>query len=389
MSRNWLALLGGLAIALTAASAGAADSPTVSPKATPAPATSATPAPTPTATPAPPYPKSPVGFVKGYTWGWNSSRGDYLTPAAAESMKALAATGTQWITLAYDAHMPAWNKPEILWGNNDPTMVSEDEIRHAIQMARELKLKIILKPVVDLAAGAPNGKWRGTIEFTTAAGQTDEQAWETWWNNYEAYLLRHAKIAQATGCEMLCVGCELETTERFEARWRGLIKKVREVYKGPVVYNATFGTIWKVAWWDAVDIVGISAYWWLDTKADSSLEQMMKSWQPILAGMRHLSLKVKRPIFFIEIGCRSARGGSSMPGDFSHWEWPYDGDEQARYYEAALRTFWDEPWFCGYTWWDWKVKLETPAAAAVNKEFYAYGKPAEKVLRQWYAKERQ
>ena len=77
-----------------------------------------------------------------------------------------------------------------------------------------------------------------------------------------------------------------------------------------------------------------------------------------------------------------------MSGDFTHWEWPYDGEEQARFYEAAFQVFWDEPWFCGYSWWDWKVKPYRKEEAGRNLEFYIYGKPAEAVLRAWYAKER-
>ena len=343
-----------------------------------------------TARPEPPAPviKSPVGFIKGYTWGFNSRRGDYLGPPAEESMKALADTGAGWITLAYDAHMPAWNKPEIRWGEQDPLMVSDDEIRRAIGLARQNKLKVTLKPMIDLLPDAPAGKWRGKIGFTAADGRVDEAAWETWWTQYDAFLLHYARLAQETRCELFCLGCEMESTERFGEHWRGLIRRVREVYHGPLVYNAQFETIWNIQWWDAVDILGISAYWWLETKDDSSVERMMQCWKPILTGMRVLAAKTGKPIFFIEIGCRSAKGGSTMPGDFTHWEWPYDGQEQARYYEAALRTFWDEPWFCGYSWWDWKVKLYKKEEADQNKEFVIYGKPAEQVLGTWYAKER-
>jgi len=338
--------------------------------------------------PAASWPKSPVGFIKGYTWGWNSKRGDYRTGAAAESMKRLADTGTEWITLAYMCHMPAWNKPGILWGDKDPTMVSDAEIRRAIAMARKLKLKVILKPVVDLKAPAPKGKWRGVIDFTTADGKPDEAAWNTWWANYSAYILHHARIAQETRCEMFCVGCELRSTERFETQWRQLIEKVREVYTGPLVYNGMFETMWFVRWWDDVDVLGLSAYSWNPDQADSSLETLMAYWTRRRDNLRLLVAKVKRPVFFIEMGCRSARGASATSGDFRHWEWPWDGQEQARFYEAAFRVFWDEPWFIGYTWWDWKVKLYKKEDAEKNKEFCCYGKPAEQVLRTWYAKPR-
>lgn len=336
----------------------------------------------------PAAPKSPVGFIKGYTWGWNSKRGDYLGDAAAESMKLLAETGTQWVTIAYMCHMPAWNKPEILWGPNDPAMVADDEIRRAVKLARGLKLKVILKPVVDLAPGAPEGKWRGTIDFTTPDGQADQAAWQLWWKNYEAYLLHHAALAQEVRAEMLCIGCEMKTTERFETQWRALIKKIRQVYQGPLVYNAVLDKLWDIRWWDAVDLLGISAYSWHPEKPDPSVDAQVAYWTKWRDGLRALSAKTGKPIFFIEMGCRSARGSAAMSGEFTHWEWPYDGQEQANFYEAAFRVFWDEPWFCGYSWWDWKVKLYKKEEAELNKEFCIYGKPAEQVLRTWYAKER-
>jgi hypothetical protein len=339
-------------------------------------------------TPTSATPTSPVGFIKGYTWGWNSSRGDYLLPVATESMRRLAETGTQWISLAYMCHMPAWNKPEILWGENDPAMVGDRDIRHAIKMARDLKLKVILKPVVDLAPKAPAGKWRGAIDFTTADGKADEAAWQSWWTNYEAYILHHAALARETRCELFCIGCEMRTTERFEKEWRQLIAKVREIYMGPLVYNGCLETMWDVRWWDAVDILGVSAYSWHPEQKDSSVEAQAAYWTRWRDNFRLLAAKYKKPVFFIEIGCRSARGASTMSGDFTHWEWPYDGQEQANFYEAAFRVFWDEPWFCGYSWWDWNVKLYKNEDAEKNKEFCCYGKPAEQVLRAWYAKDR-
>lgn len=337
---------------------------------------------------APPAPVSPVGFIKGYTWGWNSGRGDYLGEAPAESMKLLAETGTQWVTIAYMCHMPAWNKPEILWGDRDPTMVADDEIRRAVKLARDLKLKVILKPVVDLAPGFPEGKWRGTIDFTTPDGKADEAAWQAWWKNYQAYILHHAALAQELRAELFCIGCEMRTTERFERQWRDLIQKVRQVYRGPLVYNGCLETMWEVRWWDAVDLLGVSAYSWHPDQTDPSVEALVAYWTKWRDNFRLLVAKVKKPVFFIEIGCRSARGAAAMSGDFTHWEWPYDGQEQANFYEAAFRVFWDEPWFCGYSWWDWKVKLYKKEDADKNKEFCIYAKPAETTLRTWYAKPR-
>ena len=62
--------------------------------------------------------------------------------------------------------------------------------------------------------------------------------------------------------------------------------------------------------------------------------------------------------------------------------------KSANFYEAALQTFWDEPWFLGYAWWDWPARLYSEEAAGEHRGFCVYGKPAEKVVRGWYAKSR-
>ena len=41
------------------------------------------------------------------------------------------------------------------------------------------------------------------------------------------------RIAEAEGCEMLCIGCEMVRADGQEAHWRRLIADVRAVYSGP------------------------------------------------------------------------------------------------------------------------------------------------------------
>ena len=43
------------------------------------------------------------------------------------------------------------------------------------------------------------------------------------------------------GCDMFCVGCEMIKTESQTARWTDTIARVREVYGGPLIYNANHG----------------------------------------------------------------------------------------------------------------------------------------------------
>jgi hypothetical protein len=319
------------------------------------------------------------GFIKGYTWGWTGTRGEYLGEKPEKSLQLLAATGTQWIALAFAGHMETKRSPHILYGSDNEMMVSDEEIRRAIRLAREHQFKIILKPVVNCNDGA----WRAMIDFD------DEKDWDKWWQSYEGFLLHYARIASETKCEMFCVGCEMRSTEQFVKRWRSLISEVRKTYNGLIVYNINHDDIDRVEWFDVLDIIGVSAYWPVASKEDTSLDNMLASWKPIRQRLRELSAKSRKPILFMEIGMRSAATCSSMPWDWEHQELPYDGDEQARYYEAALQSFWNnEPWFIGYCWWDWKAQLYDREEGKNNKDFCIYGKPAEEVLLKWYSKAR-
>ena len=316
-----------------------------------------------------------IPFIKGYSWGWTGVRGEYEGRPPEKSLKLLAETGTEWIALAFAAEVQTKHSSEILYAATNDWMVTDAEIRRAIDLARQRRLKIMLKPVVNCR----DGSWRATINFET------EQEWDEWWRNYERFLLHYAQIAAETKCEMFCVGCEMRSTERFGDRWRWLIEAVRRAYDGPIVYNSNHDDFDRIEWFDSVDVVGISAYWPVTNGEDTSLEAMLAGWRPFRDRLCSFAARTKKPILFAEIGMRSAKTCSSMPWDWNHQELPYDGEEQARYYEAAFRTFWAEPWFLGYFWWDWKARLYEPEQAESNTDFCAFGKPAKKVLQHWYS----
>jgi hypothetical protein len=77
-----------------------------------------------------------------------------------------------------------------------------------------------------------------------------------------------------------------------------------------------------------------------------------------------------------------------MPWDFTHKDFPWDEDEQANFYNSCLRTFFDEPWFAGFFWWEWTTKVYDIDKSSSDESFNVYGKKAEKVLKEWYSKPR-
>jgi hypothetical protein len=342
---------------------------------------------------------SPTGFIKGFSWGWSGWKGQYLGSGPVDSMKKLADTGSNWVCISFGTEMEKPNEPPITWSDANPRMVSDDEILWSIKLACDNNLKVILKPVVNVR----DGTWRAFINFKKEDGSVDEKAWDRWWSDFRLFILHYAKMAEQTNCEMICLGCEMISTERFESRWRSLIAEVRQVYCGVITYNANHGREDKVNWFDALDVISLSAYYPIGTDdvllaleddlskvppCDRSVEALKRRWKPIKEKLRKISQKFDRPILFVELGVCSAKGFSAAPWTHYQPNAQYDADEQRRYYQATIETFWDEPWFIGFTWWAWPPNLYSLEEAKGHTGFCVYGKPAEQLVRQWYSKER-
>ena len=106
-----------------------------------------------------------------------------------------------------------------------------------------------MKPIVNCL----DGVWRANIDFPER-GWGKGDYWQEWFSSYTAFLCHYAEIAEETGCEMFCIGCEMLGTERKEELWRRTITAVRGIYRGPLVYNTNHGKEKNVRWWDVVDI---------------------------------------------------------------------------------------------------------------------------------------
>lgn len=317
------------------------------------------------------------------------------TAKLRESMEKLAQTNADTVCLAIMSEMETFNTPDIRWGKE--VNFPDEMLLEAIQIARDNNLKIVLKPMVN----CKDTIWRAWIEFTDDAGRQDLAAWGKWWDEYSRFILHYVKIAEQTRCEMVCLGCEMSSTEPFETRWRQLIHDTRRIYNGLLTYNVNHGKQDDVRFWDALDVIGMSGYYYLGyymqmagikgaDKPDYqvTLDDLRIAWKPIRQELKQTSEKWKKPVFFIECGVCSAEGVSRTPWQHSSPELVYDGQEQADFYQAVFETFWNEPWFMGFTWWAWPPALYSCQDVEKQVNFEIYCKPAEDVVKKWYAEER-
>jgi hypothetical protein len=319
--------------------------------------------------------------IKGYTYGYHTVRGKYRTPNAQYSQDRLFDLGVNYICLAFPIMQKTYSSTEILFDYRRD--VTEKDLRFVIERAQAKGIKVCLKPMIN----CEDQVWRARIDFPDENFYGTDDYWKEWFDHYTAFMLHYAEFAQDMNCEMLCIGCEMLGTERKETYWRELIRQVREVYHGPVTYNTNHGQEDQVAWFDALDYIGTSAYYKVGKKPLDSTENMVAEWEKVRTNLSLLSQKLEKKIIFMEIGCRSAEGCAMMPWDFMHRELPRSEEEQARFYDSCMQVFGKEEWFAGVFWWDWSTEIyETQEAADADRGFNIHRKQAETILKGWYEK---
>lgn len=317
-------------------------------------------------------------FCKGYTWGFFSKEGELLTDNAEQSMRRLASNGLDWICITVNGWQETFYSTTVfsLYGLTQ----TDTEIEHAVKLAKSLGLKVCLKPMVNCL----DHSWRARIDFPTEDGC---DYWKKWFASYIRFMLYYAKLAEKLGCEMLCTGCEMAGMDKQSSFCRDMISRVRNVYHGIIMHNINHGDEFRFDWLDAVDVIGISAYYPVTDGINRSIDFMRERWADVVSRLEKCHEKYGKPIMFAEIGVRSEQGCTAYPWDFhDRPEKPTDEQEQSDFYESAMEATWDKPWFCGYFWWDWKAVIPPEDKAKENRDFTVYGKLAEKTLRKWYNK---
>ncbi|MFA5256509.1 MAG: hypothetical protein WC360_00010 [Opitutales bacterium] len=267
-------------------------------------------------------------------------------------------------TVIYDDNLKGGSSPDI------------EEQRLGVQLAHKAGLKVILKPHVNLRTGEG---WRGDI----GKGMTPEDV-DAWFVSYDALIVAHARMAQEEGVEMFGVGTELVTMDQYDSQWRNTVAKVREVYKGPVVYCANHEAENAITWWDAVDYIGIDAYYKVSDKENPTVEELIEGWKPWVDSLAALSKKEGKQVIFTELGYTPVLGTAIDPPS---WELTGATDMQAQYncYEAFFKAVYNQPWFDGVIFWAWRI---VPTDHQNNlRDFTPEGKPAGDLARQWFTGE--
>ena len=242
---------------------------------------------------------------------------------------------------------------------------------------------MLLKPHVDLLndekpvgrfwrgdiGGCPATDWNpppeGVVPFTAAE-------WTAWFASYTEFFMPYVQMAAAERVEMLSMNCELYCANREQQHWRQLVQQVRQVYRGKLTVSQIDGHEQALLWWDAVDIIGIDAYY--STPGHTAAE-MVYSWQTPQKIARGLHQKYGKPILYTEIGMCSGGCRRDRIPTAADLAW------HATKYEAVFEAFRGESYFLGSFWWNWDTD---PGTSLLDDCLTPQGKPAEDVLRKYY-----
>lgn len=257
--------------------------------------------------------------VRGVTVSTHRGGDEWASDAIVPTFASIEELGANWVAIHPYGRISADGSIRF----RPLTEETSAMVQRPIVEAHRLGLKILVKP--HLAYWRSPFSWRGEIEFES------DEAWVRFWRDYEAWILDLA--ATATAADAFVIGTELDRTVAQESRWRGLIARVRKIYNHPLTYAANWSDYQRVPFWDALDTIGIQAYFPITEIPNPDERALSQGWTRIMKELHAFAESRDRSIVFTELGYNRAFQAPKRP-----WETHTDGEEAAPLQEACLKV---------------------------------------------------
>lgn len=307
------------------------------------------------------------------TW----STDEYAGAPAHESLRRLAATGANSIAL-----IPTWyqrSRRSTRIAPDSDTSPTDQSLAVIIARAKEHGLRVFLRPVVDTQDG-------------TARAALQPRSVGAWFRSYSRFIQHYADLAERLDVDMVSVGLEYRSLDgpARTADWRRVIRTVRARFSGRLTYGANGADAWtRVRFWDALDVIGIDAYFPLSNRGTPRKAEIVRRWSRFtdrfgvthhyLRRMGELARRQRKPIVFSELGYPSSAHALATPwrkgGRFS-------GAAQRRAFQAAFEALAPRRWFHGLYIWEWSAD---PRSGGRGESGHTpQGKPAATSIAAWF-----
>lgn len=337
-------------------------------------------------------PPSPLPIHRGMTFGFYARNGYFGSPEARQQVDKMAALNIQWVCLVSTVLQETFASGRQF---RDFKMTpAEDELRDIIDYIHGKGMKVQLRPMLECWDGTQRCHIMFPHDGEVMPGKPITHC-KRWFESMTERTLHYARLATRGGCEAFGLDSEIDHILHFNEQWKGVVAAARSVFNGHLTSSHTRWAEFEKHlanpdhWWFDLDSLGTSFYDPVSNKEGSTLDEMVAWLQPILEHHRKIAAMYGKPYYFGETGCCSTAGATRLPHG---WNNPggYDGDEQANFMEAVLRTFWNEPWWMGMYWWKWDEQNHRPQFRddpRGDKGFTIDGKPAAQVMKRWYGRE--
>jgi hypothetical protein len=280
-------------------------------------------------------------------------------------MEAIKEVGANWVTTHPYAGIS--KDGSLRFRENDFEKPPQHWTR-PIEEAHAKGLKICIKP--HLAHWRTGFSWRGDITFNSG------EEWERFWMNYKKWIVRVA--AACKNADGFVVGTELDKTIHFEDKWREIIAEIRKVTNANLTYAVNWTDYKNVKFWDALDVIGIQAYFPLSDNQNPTETELRQAWAKHMKELHTYAKSQNRKILFTELGYNQSLLAAKMP-----WDSHSDGVEAQPLQEACWRTAFDaiekESVVVGAMLWKWfpyprptgrNFVLATPRIKKILQEYW-------------------
>ena len=312
-------------------------------------------------------------FVRGVALGLFATNPEWDYGPLVDEIRARGATDVLVVVNAYQANR--FSSDIALRPGRSPSHATVARTLHQVKQAG---MRAALMPVVRLSARAPH-EWRGVI--------APADGLDAWFDAYRRFVLPLARLAEGAGAERFIAGSELSSLERYENHWRGLFTELRAVFSGTLTYSANWDRADAVPFWDALDEVGLTAYFPLVPEEGEpkppSAEALARAWQTPRTAIEALATRAGKPVLITEVGYPSQSLAAGRP-----WDDTADGVDlglQQTLYRGFCDAFAKTPSLGGFYVWNW-----FGVGGPRDGSFTPRGKPAAGELakcfaRQWQA----
>jgi len=321
--------------------------------------------------------------MRGMTFaheGYDGIRG-YGGTTVSPSLDSLAKLNVNAVAIVPYTFMRDPNKPTKLPIPTRKGMETDAAVLHAVKEAKKRGWSVLMKPQIWIG----NGHWPGDVAFD------NEADWDTWFENYEEWIIHYARLCEANGVDALCLGTELvHTTLTHPNKWRHIIAETRKVYHGTLTYAANWGEEFEgFSFWEDLDVVGLNSYYPLSPKPNPTDAELLAGAKEWMMKANNISAKAGKPLWLTEVGFRSAKGAWLNPHE-SPGDRMVSDSCQARCYHAMVRASQEAPMLEGIFVWKWPSYLGRGQRKSDHHDgtpgrgYVPGGKEAGEVLKRFY-----